>query len=182
MTDRVRKYVPAMVEVFVSDMDCYVCMANYRNLERDLAKARKAAEWKPITPEMKLTKNHVLATGLDASHTFVMAYSGGYRNGASALADDWNYCMKLNPPAPEGASKRTWHCNSKLPISEMCPECQEKRREYMREYLKTPKQREYQREYAKTPKRRKYQREYMRKTRKAAKLAATVADRWRGEA
>ena len=40
MTDRVRKYVPAMVEVFVSDMDCYVCMANYRNLERDLAKAR----------------------------------------------------------------------------------------------------------------------------------------------
>ena len=49
--------------------------------------------------------------------------------------------------------KRTWHCNSKLPISEMCPECQEKRREYIREY--------------------------MRKTRKAAKLAATVADRWR---
>ena len=62
--------------------------------------------------------------------------------------------------------KRTWHCNSKLPISEMCPECQEKQREYMREYLKTPKQREYRREY-------------MRKTRKAAKLAATVADRWR---
>jgi len=74
-------------------------------LTRQLAEARKAAEWKPITPEMKLTKNHVLATGLDASHTFVMAYSGGYRNGASALADDWNYCMKLNPPAPEGASK-----------------------------------------------------------------------------
>lgn len=35
-----------------------------------------------------------------------------------------------------------------------------KRREYRREYAKTPKQREYQREYDKTPKRREYRREY----------------------
>lgn len=54
------------------------------------------------------------------------------------------------------------HCPSRTPIGKCCEKCQQARREYMREYKKTPKQREYQREYSKTPKQREYQRKYQK--------------------